>query len=82
VVGKMPRDDVGQSADGDWVPARDAGSCPGLGGQVAEERERGYSNGAELLNVAGPRELIGCSERNSDFLIEARQRCLEASREP
>jgi len=59
VVGKVPRDDVGQGADGDWVPARDAGPGPGLGGQVAEERKRGYANSAELLNVTGPRELIG-----------------------
>jgi hypothetical protein len=72
VVGKMPRDDVSQRTDGDWVPARDAGPRPGLGGQVAEERERGYANGAELLDVAGPRKLIGGSERNGDFLIKAR----------
>ena len=82
MVGKMPRDDVGQSADGDWVPVRDAGPDPGLSGQVAEERERGYANGAELFDVAGPRRPIGASSHDSDFLVETRKRSLEAAREP
>jgi hypothetical protein len=82
VVGKMPCDDIGQGADGDWIPARDAGPGPCVLGQVAEERESGCANGAELLDVAGPRNVIGSSERNGDFLIEARQRGLEAAREP
>ena len=82
VVRDVAGNDVGQGADTHGVAAGDAGAAPGFLGQVAEERQGGGADGAEIRDVAGPGKLIGGCVRDGDILIETRQRRVEPAREP
>jgi hypothetical protein len=63
--------DEGQRPDSEGVPAGDARSHPGLGRQVLEESQRGQADPPELLDVAGPRDVVGAGPGCGDPLIEA-----------
>src|SRR5262245_47905752 len=78
----MARDDVGERADGERVAARDAAARPRLLRQPAEERVRREPDGAELVDVLRPGSLIGVRLGDRRVLVEARQRAVEAAREP
>ena len=51
-------------------------------GQVAEERQCGGADRAEIRDVAGPGKLIGGGVGDGDILIETRQWGVEAAGEP
>src|SRR5215471_14266914 len=82
VVVEVARRDVGEGADGEGISAGDAGAAPGLRRNVAEERDRRAAHALEVLDEGGPGDVVGAGLGRRDVLIEARQRGVEAAREP
>lgn len=82
MVGKVAGNDIGQGANCERIVAGDAASCPGLSGQVAEERQSGHADRSKLVDVVGPRNVVGLSGCYANVLIEAGQLILKTTRKP
>ncbi len=74
--------DVGQGTNRESVAAGDAGSHPGIGGQIGVERNRCESHAPELLDVGGPGDAVRFCPSCGNVLIEALQGRLESAGEP
>src|SRR5215813_1915499 len=76
----VARDDVCQGVYRKWILVSGAGSRPMIRRKIAEERDGRKPDVAKLIDVLRPGEFI--CVRRGDFLIETRQRRLEAPCEP
>ena len=82
MVCDVPGKNVGQRPNGKGVPAGYAGSHPGLSRQISKEGKSRQADSPELLDMTGPRKLVGPSSASTNVLIEARQGALETARKP
>src|SRR6266545_4891522 len=81
-MGGMSGRDVREGPHAEGIPAGDAAPPPGLRRQIAEEGDSREADPAELLDVTGPRDLVGASRGGADLLVVARERAVEAAGEP
>src|SRR2546426_530216 len=82
MVLEVPGNDVGQGPGREDVAARRTAALPALVREVAEERDRRLADGAELVDVARPRHLVGVGRAGTRLLIEAGERGVESAGEP
>src|SRR5437879_1324866 len=82
VVFNMPGKNVCQGSNCEWISAGNAGSHPGLSREISKKVERCQSNCLELLNMAGPGNLIGFRSAGGDVLVVTRQGAVETAAEP
>src|SRR2546421_144994 len=78
----VPRDDKGQRAHRKGIAARDPRPYPSLRRHIGEKRNRREPHMTELLDVAGPGELICRRASRRNVLIVAGQRSLKTARKP
>src|ERR1041384_7299332 len=82
MVCHVTRGDVGHRADAERISARDAAPRPRRAGKIAEQRDGGRAHRLEFVDETRPRAFVRRRARHRDVLVEARQRRIEAAREP
>src|SRR5436309_2632604 len=78
----VPRNHVADRADADGLAARRAAAAPGVVVEAAEQRQRGGARGAELRDEVGQGTRIELRGGDIGVLIESRERCFVAARDP
>src|SRR5260370_20696689 len=82
MVREMSRDDIGDCAHGEGIVAGNAAFCPCLGGHIAKKCDGGEPHKTELLDMGGPRHLVGLSAVCRDGFVVAPQGCFGTSAVP
>lgn len=82
VVGDVAGNEEGDGANGEEIAAGDAGAEPCVRREIFEKRNGREADGAEVVEVVGPGNPVGCGAGGGDVLVVAWKRFGEPASEP